>query len=1178
MSKALATKNVAAVLLGVALVVTFAFAFAAPAKADTLTDLQAQVQALLAQIATLQGGSSSSSSGSMMTGSGCHTFTQNLKVGATGGEVMWVQQFLNGHGFQVAASGAGSPGNETSHFGPATKAAVIKFQNANASTILTPVGLTAGTGNWLAATRAAANAMCAGGSTTGGTTTGGTTAGGSLMISAGTQPANSLAPAGASRVPFTTFMLTNTSNAAVTVSGVTVQRTGLANDNVFSGVVLVDSNGLQVGVSHTFDSNHMTTVGDTMTINPGQSVTLTVAGNMVAQGSAIANASGGQVASIAVTGVNVSSGTVGGALPITGAMQTFNSTLTTGAVTVSSSSFDPNGSTIKHIGDTGIKFSGVRFTAGSAEDVKFYSIRWRTNGNNSPGDLANVMTVVNGTSYPSIVSADGRYYTSTFPGGILLQKGNSVDVYVQGDIVGTNAAGRSAEFDIDKTYDVYFVGQTYGYGISLSAASGGTYATSQPHGTGYDTTKQPWFSGSTVTINGGQVTSIQNATAVVSQNVAVNVPNQVLGGFQTNFLGEPVTVQGLTITVSTSTVAGISYVPLTLVSIVDENGAVVAGPMDMTAGSANLAFTNSMTFPTGAHTYTIKGKLSSMFNNGDSIVLSTTPNGWTSPQGQTTGNSVDLSGLSSPISFNTMTVRSSTLAIAAGSNPSAQNIVKGGQNIVLATIQLDASQSGEDLRLSSIPVNVVTITGSPNTKLNTCQIWDGTTALNTGSNVVNSVNANASTPAVGGDTTFTLDNSLTITKGTVKNLTVSCNLSSNATTNDQFKVGVLTKPTVTGVQSGNTLTTNMTLTNSYSGIMTVSGGAAVTAVVDSSSPSYNVAAAGTTQVTVGVIKLRASNENVNLTKIGLNAGTGSYGSGSTGSGGAASASGDIMTVWLYNSSGTQIGSATFLSGQNTATTTLSTPLVLTRDQDTLVTIKADLANIGVSSSGGIGNLVKVDPLNFEGTGANSGTTIRGGATGTTGGVRLFKSYPTLSLDTLSSSGVADGRLIHFKVTSSSGGPIGINQFSFNISSTSATVTNVGLYAYNDSSYSNPISGQGSGGQIGATLATVPGNFTLTPTTNPVQVNGTVYFELKGTVSGSGTSYNVVTKLSGDSTMSMSNASSVYNVANASTLTATSSLIWSGNSTSTSAASDIDWSNGFTLPGLPSSGLIQNRTN
>jgi hypothetical protein len=75
----------------------------------------------------------------------------------------------------------------------------------------------------------------------------------------------------------------------------------------------------------------MATVGDTMTINPGQSVTLTVAGNMTTTN---ASTYSGQVASLAVTGVNVSSGTVGGSLPITGAMQTFNSTLTMGTVTI----------------------------------------------------------------------------------------------------------------------------------------------------------------------------------------------------------------------------------------------------------------------------------------------------------------------------------------------------------------------------------------------------------------------------------------------------------------------------------------------------------------------------------------------------------------------------------------------------------------------------------------------------------------------------------------------------------------------------------------------------------------------------------------------------------------------------------------------------------------------------
>src|SRR3989344_4625717 len=182
MSKALATKNVAAVLLGVAMVFGFAFSFATPAKADVLSDLQAQVQALLAQIAALQGGSTTTAGGA------CFTFTQNLKQGQSGAEAMQVQKFLNSKGFTVAATGAGSPGNETSYFGPATKAAVIKFQNANAATVLTPVGLTAGTGYWGPSSRAAANAMCTGG-TTGGTTPPPVVAGTSLTVAAGTQPA-----------------------------------------------------------------------------------------------------------------------------------------------------------------------------------------------------------------------------------------------------------------------------------------------------------------------------------------------------------------------------------------------------------------------------------------------------------------------------------------------------------------------------------------------------------------------------------------------------------------------------------------------------------------------------------------------------------------------------------------------------------------------------------------------------------------------------------------------------------------------------------------------------------------------------------------------------------------------------------------------------------------------------
>ncbi len=56
---------------------------------------------------------------------------RDLELGTTGEDVRALQQLLNANGFPLAASGVGSPGNETDYFGTLTQAAVAAYQAAN---------------------------------------------------------------------------------------------------------------------------------------------------------------------------------------------------------------------------------------------------------------------------------------------------------------------------------------------------------------------------------------------------------------------------------------------------------------------------------------------------------------------------------------------------------------------------------------------------------------------------------------------------------------------------------------------------------------------------------------------------------------------------------------------------------------------------------------------------------------------------------------------------------------------------------------------------------------------------------------------------------------------------------------------------------------------------------------
>ncbi len=646
--------------------------------------------------------------------------------------------------------------------------------------------------------------------------------------------------------------------------------------------------------------------------------------------------------------------------------------------------------------------------------------------------------------------------------------------------------------------------------------------------------------------------SISNSPTPAAQNVLANVPNQPLGGFTTTITGESISVQSMSFAVATSSTGpGL----LTNITLVNESNAVVAGPVDATynaiTGKERILFTDTVTFPIDTHTYTLRGKLPITFANGGTLIASTNPStDWTGVTGFPSGNPVVISqGL---FTMNTMTVKGATFGVSMGSTPVAQNVTAGTPGFTFATILLDTSTSGEDVRIASLPLRLGLLNGALAVNLSGCQLFDGATALNTGSNIPTTLNTLS-------PTNFSLDNNLVVAKGTVKTLALKCNISASTANGGGYFFSLNAADTVfaIGVTSGSSVAVTNAANNSA--VMTVAA-TTLALSVDSSTPAYMVAAGGTTGVTMGVIKLRATNENVTLTKLGLTL--------------TAGTSAQMGVVSIYDGA-SLVGTAVFAGNNLIATSTLTTPVTLLNNTDKLLTVKADLADIGPNQPGIDGALVKLDPSSAEGVGQSSGNPISTGATGSVAGVRIYNTFPTFALDTLSSTGIADGKLMRFKVTANASDKLGIGKLSFSVATTNATLTNVQLFAFNDSGYSNAISGQGTSGQIGSTLVSVPNNttFTMSPDLNPIQVSAgsTLYFELRAVVVGVGAGSSITTTLKGDS----------FGAPTVGTIpfpSVTDNFVWSPNATTTAATTTgNDWTNGYGVSGLPSGGLLQTRS-
>ena len=620
--------------------------------------------------------------------------------------------------------------------------------------------------------------------------------------------------------------------------------------------------------------------------------------------------------------------------------------------------------------------------------------------------------------------------------------------------------------------------------------------------------------------------SVTGSDAGPSQSVAVNVPNQVLGYFETDVTDEPVVIN-LSIWSYLPTVGVGSLPTITGMTIVDQNNTVVAGPVD----SANqlVFFTDQVVFPVCKRTYHLKGRLPAGFTNNQSFAFRTRPSvGWsytipTTGMGLGQNTSTPVAMPDQVIVLNTVTAKTAALAIGANLVGS-QICVAGSMGKALFHVTLDTTSSSEDVLISSLPLNLSVTDGASPLSLTGCQLWDGTTALNTGSGIVN--------PSATGIVMFTLDQSLVVPKGVTKELVMVGNISPSATgvytwsattnqltatgaTSSQSALVTMTAmntstPTVIyGSTGGNVNITSFDpVANGTFIYFTVGGTPGYSFAVFTSSNLVNwtertvlsipqngaidlgdylgdfptvrpkmfykaqafwrsrlavrtdppgfgpIVTGGATDVTIGNYLFRSSYEDARIDRIPIKLTSGSPS--------------DLIQVTLWDGT-TKIGTGIFVGTQTNSVVSLTTPVTFQKAVEKAITVKVDLAQIGIGQSGSSGSRIKVDidttrPDVWSVTGISSGTSIIPEGGTSVAGARVFKSFPICETVDYLTSPPPNG-LLRFKITAHLAGDVSVAKMSFLLGGSSMSMSGISLFGYEDASYSQPINGFTPSGKI-----------------------------------------------------------------------------------------------------------------
>jgi len=689
----LSRKLVAVLLTGATLLFTGSAVLEASASSLTPQQIQSILSMLQAfgadqgTIANVQaaltgqpvsGGQSQSQGGSSQT-STAYTFTKNLTLGSKGPDVKALQQFLNSKGYIVAKSGAGSPGNESEYFGPATKAALIKFQRDN--------NITPAYGYFGPKTRAVVNSMVSGGVS--GSTGGGVTlpAGFNVSLAANTPNAGTVV-ANQVVADLASFTFSNGSSNPVTVNSLTVTRIGVSSDNSLLNVYLYQgSNRLTDGASVVNNKVTFTNSSGLFVVPANSTVTVTVKAD-------IASTTPGQTVGFAIMSASdvLTQGNVEvkGQFPLNGNLMTVALVSDLLTVTMPVSGIDGAGATINAGTVNAIVWKASLSVSQRPAYLKY--VKFRQIGSVQQDALQNIALYIDGNKVSnSSMQSDGTVAFDMNSNPVVLNTGAHT-MELHADIV--KGSSRTFSFSIQVPSDIVIVDSNYRVAV-------------KPTGSSFP------ISASSTAINAGSV-SITTDPSFTANETLSQASNLTLGQWIAKAYGEDVRVGQLQVELKlTGTTTAGNYINNVALYV---NGAQVGSSQNWPVGSSTATSTtlsfgsgNLFTMEAGKN-YVIAVKGDTYLATSAQLIVATLTQPQNQLQGLTSYNTFPTSSIGQSYPGQSLSLTNSSLTLAR--NPQFSNKTIGSNvskekigSYVLTASNVDGIQVTQiTVKLDTTPV------------------------------------------------------------------------------------------------------------------------------------------------------------------------------------------------------------------------------------------------------------------------------------------------------------------------------------------------------------------------------------------------------------------------------------------------------------------------------------------